>query len=450
MAFPSRRGRRCGRHAAVSSENGKGNGRDSQLALRELQQQLMRLSPRRRMEALLEGADAAAVVRALPPESLYVTIQEVGLDDATELVQLVSPAQFRAFVDLGAWKRDKLDSHAVLTWLHAARGGYDDTPEFLRKLHAVDMEVLEYLLHELVAVHDLEENPDVNPQGVTLETPEGRYLVEIKAEGAEMSAVRALVTDLIAENPLEAVRWEVPAELEETAFQFRKARLLDLGFPTLEDAMALFSRVDVPARRPSNTTTPSGTAALTAPHGHVDYLDAAFRGLTDLERQNAEDELAGVANAALVAELADPGDLDAVRRVGEMVRDYLSLGLEHLTGADPTQATEVLRDTPLRRIFQTGFTLTLQLKFRADRLAKSPGAVVDGVLLALSEEAAALEALRRKRPRRTLKVEGAEPVPFRSLREVAASEAVLARAEAQVEVLRGVLGGTPEARSEEH
>ncbi|WP_420826638.1 DUF6178 family protein [Myxococcus eversor] len=435
----------------MSSENGKGNGRDSQLALRELQQQLMRLSPRRRMEALLEGADAAAVVRALPPESLYVTIQEVGLEDATELVQLVSPAQFRAFVDLGAWKRDKLDSHAVLTWLRAARGGYDDTPEFLRKLHAVDMEVLEYLLHELVAVHDLEENPDVNPQGVTLETPEGRYLVEIKAEGAEMSAVRALVTDLIAENPfeavrlLEAVRWEVPAELEETAFQFRKARLLDLGFPTLEDAVALFSRVDVPARRSSNTTTPSGTAALTAPQGHVDYLDAAFRGLTEIERQNAEDELAGVANAALVAELADPGDLDAVRRVGEMVRDYLSLGLEHLTGADPTQAIEVLRDTPLRRIFQTGFTLTLQLKFRADRLAKSPGAVVDGVLLMLPEESAAMEALRRKRPRRTLKVEGAEPVPFRSLREVAASEAVLARAEAQVEVLRGVLGGTPQA-----
>ncbi|NTX03608.1 DUF6178 family protein [Myxococcus sp. CA040A] len=451
MAFPSRRGRRCGRHGAVSSENGKGNGRDSQLALRELQQQLMRLSPRRRMDALLEGADAQALVRALPPESLYVTIQEVGLEDATELVQLASPGQFRAFVDLGAWKRDKLDSHAVLTWLRAARGGFDDTPEFLRKLHAVDMEVLEYLLHELVAVHDLEENPDVNPQGVTLETPEGRYLVEIKAEGAEMSAVRALVTDLIAENPfeavrlLEAVRWEVPAELEETAFQFRKARLLDLGFPTLEDAMALFSRVDVPSRRPSSTSTP---AALTASQGHVDYLAAAFRGLTEVERQNAEDELAGVANAALVAELADPGDLDAVRRVGEMVRDYLSLGLEHLTGADPSQATEVLRDTPLRRIFQTGFTLTLQLKFRADRLAKSPGAVVDGVLLVLPEEAAALEALRRKRPRRALKVEGAEPVPFRSLREVAASEAVLARAEAQVEVFRGVLGGTPESALE--
>ncbi|MCP3142469.1 DUF6178 family protein [Pyxidicoccus xibeiensis] len=427
------------------SENGKGNGRDAQLAPRELRQRLMRLSPRQRVDALLEAPDARKLVRSLPPEDLYVTIQELGLADATELVQLASPAQFRAFVDLGGWQRDKLDPHAVLTWLRAARGGVDDAEEFLRKVHAVDLEVVEYLLREFTEVHDLEENPDVNPQGVTMETPEGRYLVEFKLEGVEMSAMRSLVNDLIAENPFEAVRlfeavrWEIPSEMEESAFQFRRGRLLDLGFPSLEDAVALFSRVDVP---PAPDVTRAPGAALAATGGHVDYLEAAFRGLTMLERENAEDELRGVANAALVAELADPGDLDATRRVGEMVRDYLSLGLEHLTAADPGRATDVLRDTPLRRVFQVGFTLTLQLKFRADRLVKAPGALLEGVLMVLPEEAAAIEALRRKRPRRALRVDGAEPVPFRSLREVASSEALLARAEAQVALFHAVLGGS--------
>ncbi|MCY1014797.1 DUF6178 family protein [Pyxidicoccus sp. MSG2] len=430
------------------SENGKGNGRDAQLAPRELRQRLMRLSPRQRMDALLEASDARAVVRSLPPEDLYVTIQEVGLADATELVQLASPGQFRAFVDLGGWHRDKVDSHAVLTWLRAARGGVDDTGDFLRKLHAVDLEVLELLLREFSEVHDLEENPDVNPPGVTMETPEGRYLIEIKAEGVEMSAVRSLLNDLIAENPfeavrlLEAVRWEIPSEMEETAYQFRRGRLLDMGFPTLEDAVSLFSRVDVGA--PVDTTKAPG-AALAATGGHVDYLEAAFRGLTMLERENAEDELRDVANAALVAELADPGDLDATRQAAEMVRDYLSLGLEHLTGAVPGRASDALRDTPLRRVFQVGFSLTLQLKFRADRLVKAPGAMLEGVLMVLPEEAAAIDALRRKRPRRALRVEGAEPVPFRSLREVASTEALLARAEAQVALLRGMLGGSAEA-----
>ena len=177
----------------------------------------------------------------------------------------------------------------------------------------------------------------------------------------------------------------------------------------------------------------------------MDYLEAAFRELTEVERENLEDELRGVSNAVLVAELADPGDLEAVRRVGEMVRDYLSLGLEQLSGGEPARASEVVRESPLQRVFQVGFSLTLALKFRAERLVKAPLARMDDTLLVLPEEAAALEALRLKRPRRALRVEGAEPVPFRSLREIASSEALLARAEAQVEVFRGLLGGTEAA-----
>ncbi len=399
------------------------------------------------MDALIESPDARAVVRSLPAEELYSTIQEVGLADSTELVQLASPTQFRAFVDLGAWKRDRIEPHSVLTWLRAARG--DEPEEFLRKLHGMDLEVLEFLLREFTGVHDLEENPDVNPEGVTLETPEGRYLIELKVEGVEQAALRAILNDLIAENPFEAVRlmeatrWEVPSELEEAAYRFRTARLQDMGFPTIEDAMRIFSRVDTgpaPAR--------SAQTALAASQGHVDYLDAATRGLSDVERENLEDELRGVANAALVAELADPGDLEAVRRVGEMVRDYLSLGLEHLTGGEPSRAAEGVRETRLERVFQVGFSLTLALKYRADRLVKAPLARLDDTLLVFPEEAAAIEALRLKRPRRALRVPGAEPVPFRSLREIAASEALLARAEAQVELFRGLLGGTAEAARE--
>ncbi|MGZ3457299.1 MAG: DUF6178 family protein, partial [Archangium sp.] len=430
----------------MSNGNGNGssgNGSDTQHALSALRRQLASLPARRRLEALIESRDARTLVRSLPAEDLYFTVMEVGLADSTELVHLASPEQFRTFVDLGGWKKDQLEPHQVLTWLRAARG--DEPEDFLQKLRKVDTEVLELLLREFILIHDLEENPDVHVEGVTMETPEGRYLVEFKGvEGPELAAMRSLLNDLIAENPLEAVRfleatrWEVPNELEETAYRFRTARLQDLGFPPLEEAVRLFSRVDTgPAPAPS-----AGTAL--AAQGQPDYLEAAFRSLDEVERENLEAELRYLANATLVAEVEDPGDLDAIRRVGEMARDYLLLGLEHLTGGDPARAAQVVRDTELKRIFQVGFSLTLALKFRADRLMKQPLAQVEGTPLLFPEEAAALEALRRKRPRRALKVPGAEPVPFRSRRELAASEEVLARAEAQVALLGALLGGTPE------
>ncbi|HEY0095231.1 MAG TPA: DUF6178 family protein, partial [Archangium sp.] len=223
----------------MSNGNGNGsggNGSDLQQALSTLRRQLASLPAKKRMDALIESRDARALVRSLPAEDLYFTIMEVGLADSTELVQLASPEQFLTFVDLAGWKKDAVDLHQVLTWLRAARG--DEAEDFLRKLRKVDTEVFELLVREFTLIHDLEENPDVHVEGVTLETPEGRYLVEFKGvEGPELAAMRSLLTDLIADNPFEAVRfleatrWEVPGELEESAYRFRTGRLQDLGFP---------------------------------------------------------------------------------------------------------------------------------------------------------------------------------------------------------------------------
>src|SRR5262249_46692142 len=159
---------------------------------------------------------------------------------------------------------------------------------------------------------------------------------------------------------LEATRWEVPGEMEESAYRFRTGRLQDLGFPPIEEAARLFSRVDT-----GPAPAPATVAALVASREQPNYLEAAFRELDEVERDNLEAELRYLANATLVAEVEDPGDLDAIQRVGEMVRDYLLLGLEHLTGGDPARAAQVVRDTETRRVFQMGFSLTLALKFRA-------------------------------------------------------------------------------------
>ncbi len=436
------------------SENGKGNNgkggkQAEQAALTVVRRQLAQLPAKKRMDAIIESPDARALVRSLPAEDLYFTIREVGLADATELVQLSSPQQFQTFVDLGAWTKDRLGTHEVLTWLRAARG--DEPEEFLRKLHGLDAEVLEFLLREFTVIHDLEENPDVNPEGVTMETPEGRYLLEFKGvEGPELAAMRALLNDLIAENPFEAVRfleatrWEAMSEMEEAAYRFRTARLQDLGFPPLDEAVKLFSRVDTgPA-----PATSAATALVPGQPGQVDYLGAVVRGLDETERNSLEAELRYLANSVLVAEVEEPGELDALRRVGETTRDYLLLGLEHLTGGDPARSADVVRQATLKHVFQVGFSLTLALKFRADRLMKAPLAQMDDTPLLLPEEAEAVVALRRKRPRRALRVPGAEPVPFRSRRELASSEELLARAEAQVALLGALLGGTPERARE--
>src|SRR6185295_17848928 len=118
------------------------------------------------------------------------------------LVQLASTEQYQSLIDLGCWNRDHLDPRELLTWLRAARG--DDPDEFFSKLRKVDLEVVELMLRALTVVHDREEDPDADPQGVTVETPDNKFFIEMQVEGPEMAALRTIINDFIAQDPLQA------------------------------------------------------------------------------------------------------------------------------------------------------------------------------------------------------------------------------------------------------
>ncbi|MBX7112985.1 MAG: hypothetical protein K1X64_01530 [Myxococcaceae bacterium] len=408
----------------------------------EAVRRLMAMAPKYRADAMLEEVDGKALVRALPAEDVYSTILDIGLVDSVELVQLATPAQFRTFVDLAAWSRDRIDPIEVLHWLRAARG--DDEDDFAAKVKSLDIEVLELIFKKLTVFHDLEEDPDANPDGVVIETPEGKFLIELGIEGPDQAALQQLTRDLIAQNPfelsrfIEAVRWELVSELEETAFQFRSARLADMGFPSLDEAMKLFAWVD-PAKYAGGLSESVALAAATP----VDFVEAAFKGLDSGERESLEEQVRYVVNSALVAEGAEPGDPKAIRSLSEQARDYLNLGLEHLSQKDPSKAPEVVRTESLKLIFQIGFSFTLKLKRHVERMAQEAGFKFAEAWLVLDEEAAFITALLRKRPLKALKVPGADPVPFRCRRELAEAEATLERVRLQRGVFQAVLGSTP-------
>ncbi len=408
----------------------------------ELVRRLTELAPKKRLDAMLEEVDGRALVRSIPAEEVYANIIDVGLADSTEIVQLSTAEQFRTYVDLASWQRDRVDVLEVLHWLRAARG--EDELEYQKKLQRLDLELLELMFKRLTRIHDLQENPDVATDGVTVETPEGKFLIELTIEGVDEHAMRQLVRDLMAANPfeltrfLEAVRWEVPGELEEAAFQFRQSRLQDLGFPPLDEALKVFSWLD-----PEKMKPPTAGAGLSKPGERVDFVAAMFRGLDTVERQNLEGEVRYLVNCVLVAEGAEPGDPSALRRLSEHARDTLELGLEHLTGGNADLAGEVVRDRTLREIFQLGFSLTLKAKRQIERLAQEPLSRFAETWLVLDEEALALTALMRRRPLKALKVPGAEPVSFRSKRELAEVDGLIARVKAQRAVFAALLGSSP-------
>jgi len=408
--------------------------------LRSERAALARARGRKRLDVILDSRDPERLVRELPAEDLFLAIHDVGLADAAPLVRLATPEQFRAFVDLDTWKEDELDTHQVLLWLRLARGEEDEA--YRAKLAALDMEVLELLLHSIVRIFDLEEEgePGDEIEGTVERTPEGRFMLVYPSEGAEYAAAKRVIGDLYAEDPfraarlLYAVRWELPSELTESALRWRNARLADLGFPSLEEAVSLYAKVDLHAPLPppgAPPEEPPGFFLASLESGSL--FDRAAGLLPDEKRDELQLHLVGLVNAAMVADRVDPADVDEVREHARMVRDTLALGLAHLAGDDAGAASAHLAAAALKRIFQIGFTRTLELQWRAQRLVRAlslrlPGA--DG-FLPEPPDGEALAAALRRRPRYFAGLEGrAELRPFATLVDLSRTEASLDRVEA--------------------
>jgi hypothetical protein len=426
-------------------------------ALDRVRSELRAVRGRRRLDLILEAPDPGALVRSLPADEIYFVIREIGLGEAARLVQLASPQQFRTFVDLDAWRGTEVEPRRILAWLRAARAGAlaseREAERFRRKLRALDAELVMLVLRGSLRVHDLEQDPDPQIQSDRfMRTPEGKYVIEFSVAGAEYAAARGLVDDLYAEDPfaatrlLAATRWELASELEESALRWRQGRLADLGFPGMDEALSWFARPPPGASAsPGRPARPPGFFLASFEKGSL--LDRAAARLAPAERDRFEGQLVTAANAVMVADAVDPGDLEAVRRAVEQARAMLEIGLEALAAGDEARAAEELAATPLKRLFQGGFGRLLALRWRAEKILGEVGGTREAPFLdpPLGE---ALAALSRRRPLYfagleaprgdwgSAAAEAFEPRPFLSPAEVARAAAALDLAEGLLSLAR--------------
>ncbi len=412
-------------------------------------------SGKQKLDLIFSAPDPRAFVRGLPAEDLYFAVREVGLADAADVVGLASPAQFRAFVDLDAWSHDRLDGARVLAWLRLAREGAPTPAEFRLLRLGLDLDLLVLVLKTQTSIHALEEEPDpVLTSDNWVRSAEGKYLIEITATGDDGATARQLIEDFIDENPFEAtrlfeaVRWELESELEESCLRWRQGRVRDLGFPALEEALAIWRPLP-DGWRPREVAPDAGRvsgvpALLLAGRTRALFLDRVAEELPDEARGAFNEGLVYLLNCALVADGIDPKDLDLARSSLAAARDTLSLGLELSSGGEPGRALAVLVSTPPVELFRVAVTRLLDVQREADRAAR-PLLFGSGAQVALdTPDAETLAGLRRKRLRL---FEGADWRPLRDRADLDRAVETIARARQAAAVLAGI--GIDPARASE-
>ncbi|MBI2355295.1 MAG: hypothetical protein HYV06_09745 [Deltaproteobacteria bacterium] len=340
------------------------------------------------MALVLGDPDGKKLARAMQPHELYWLFKEIGGQDAMKLLGLASPEQCVFILDMELWRGWSFSEDKAVEYLGYIMQGSEE--HFLELLPHLDFNLLSLFLgRELVVAGGIGDlNTDEERQTDWDHTFDNVFLIKFK--NPKNARIIGSFLELVCrlDNPLytslmESVSGEIDIESEEECYHTKSGRLADLGFPPLDEALEIYSRIN-PA-----TFTPGRNKVLFQAVETSTLPETFLTGKTFLERVilRADSELFRMElnyliNTALVADEAHLADMEQMRSVVERVYGYLNIALEYLSEGDETKGVEIITGEYLKRLFHLGFSLVLGLKFRADKLSEpdyATGKVLSGL-----------------------------------------------------------------------
>jgi len=334
--------------------------------------------PKEKLALILGDPDGKKLARAIQPHELYWLFKENGGPDAMELLGLASPEQCVFILDMELWRGWTFSEDKAVEYLAYIMKGSEE--HFLELLPHLDFNLLSLFLgRELVVAGGIGDiNTDEERQTDWDHTFDDVFLIKFKnpkhAEtiGSFLELVCRLDNPLYA-SLMECVSGEVDIESEEECYHIKSGRLADLGFPPHDEAVEIYSRINPATFTPGrNKELLQTVEATTLPKPFMTGKTLLERVVLRADSELFRMELNYLINTALAADEAHLADMEQMRSVVERVYGYLNIALEYLSEGDETKGVEIIGGEYLKRLFQLGFSLVLDLKYRADKLGEQP------------------------------------------------------------------------------
>jgi hypothetical protein len=407
--------------------------------------------PKERLRLVFQSEHPKTLVESFPELDLFLTVKTLEDRDAVDLVSLTTAEQFQYILDLDLWKKDQLDPEKTSHWIGILlECGEERALRFIRE---TDRETIVQMLKNLLFVTKIEGDLTERMDRAILFTLDQEYWVAFKKPETRPVLQRFLEYLHFADPVqypmiLESLISEIASELEEVAYRLRKGRMADHGFPDFEEALEIYRFVNPDSLKPSRgeksavppqegvgeRAVPPSSLTL-AFGGEGPFFSSVLSQVEDpSERARLGQQIATLYNKSIIADPIDEFTLDGMKRVGGRVFHTLNLGLEYTSEKDGARGLEILRSTPIQRIFQAGVGVTILLRRKAEGILKGPWFQGDRENLAFLDPPHQewFEGVMRKRP--VLRREGVEE-DFKNLPDFQETDRFLDRVEAWVSFL---------------
>ncbi len=442
-------------------------------ALAEERRGILSMPAEQAREAIFESPHGVALVHSIREEDFYFLVQEIGGEDALELLGLASARQWEFLLDMDMWEKDRISLATWTRWLNLLMRA--DPKRLVRWISEEHIEEIEYYLFRNLQVVFREHDEDPSDFGEGFHTyddvvyvrfDDTLYDPEKDAEAlAERDAfLEAFLSRLAADdhgvyhNMLLESRCVIPAEQEEEAYRLRNVRMAEKGFHPFDEAIGIYQGLPLERLQGAHPEAPSkrlpsgGAPPPLYPVSLLEPESLLGRSLAQMEAQGDIDalqsEFAGLCNRIISADQQNIQEREALRPVVKKACGYVGIGLEALAGGPdvpPEQAASLILAHPLEMIFRVGYGRALDLKWRAEKWRRESWAEARGLPLSFWGEAwlGVIGGLLIRRPLFFDNYRsGVLYREFHAMADIEAAERVLAQVIA-VDELFGLMGDIP-------
>ena len=254
---------------------------------------------------------------------------------------------------------------------------------FMQALETMDLEILVLLFQtyiEVVHVRPADEQiPDLIDEG--FESIDNMYYYRIILDDDHTHFIKEMLSILFTSYRelyyiiLEGVMNELKTGMEETTFERRSLRLMEMGFPQPDEAISIYQRIR-PQRLLNQGIIKEKTPII---NKNLNMLPTVYleqfsqeRGLlvTELEKTSSETrqrflyEMIYLANKIIMADFRPLNSSEEIKHSMEKASSLASLGLSIAMKEKGVSAENVLRDINAETLFSLGYNMIYEQQHR--------------------------------------------------------------------------------------
>lgn len=331
-----------------------------------------------RLQALIESPFTAEILERIPTQDAYLVVKEAFGSDSSILLTYTPTEKIISFIDLDCWDRDTLSAQSLLEWIAELSEASHET--LVRTLEALDPEIIILLFQPYLNVVITQPTDDNIPELIEAgyETLDSNYFFTFSENTEETAALRNILNMVFNDHQdlyyriVEGVRWELPSDMEESAYRQHMLRLMELGFPTPDEARSAYRQVKterILARgfRPEQTPR-FGSEEYFIPTIYRDEINktpmALHEDISADTRQRFSFELVYLANKIIMADALPLNDMQAMRASTEKALSFTALGLALARRAKAATTQAILDSLNAQSLFSLGYNAVCELQHR--------------------------------------------------------------------------------------